>query len=90
MSSSIGALLRGVDRTQIERGQVLAKPGSIQTLQEVQRIEVYVLTKVAVIHPFFSNYRPQFYFKHNRRYRCYQIAEGVEMVNMTSWHSPLN
>ena len=60
---NIGALLRGVDRKEIERGQVLAKPGSIQTHTKFLA-EVYVLTKEEGGRhtPFFTNYRPQFYF----------------------------
>ena len=58
---NIGALLRGVDRTQIERGQVLAKPGTVHP-HKVFEAQVYVLTKdEGGRHtPFFSNYRPQF------------------------------
>ena len=61
---NIGALLRGVQRTEIERGQVLAKPGSIQPHTKF-RGQVYVLTKEEGGRhtPFFSNYRPQFYFR---------------------------
>src|SRR5699024_8898494 len=59
---NIGALLRGINRDQVERGQVLAKPGSIQTHKKFKG-EVYVLTKEEGGRhtPFFSNYRPQFY-----------------------------
>ena len=61
---NIGALLRGVDRTQIERGQVLAKPGSVHPHTKFEG-QVYVLTKEEGGRhtPFFSNYRPQFYFR---------------------------
>ncbi|MCB6516066.1 elongation factor Tu, partial [Veillonella atypica] len=61
---NVGALLRGVDRKDIERGQVLAKPGSINPHTKF-KAEVYVLTKEEGGRhtPFFSNYRPQFYFR---------------------------
>ena len=69
---NIGALLRGINRDQVERGQVLAKPGSIQTHKKFKG-EVYVLTKEEGGRhtPFFSNYRPPILLPHNRRYRCY-------------------
>ncbi len=78
---NIGALLRGVDRTQIERGQVLAKPGSIQTHKKFKG-EVYVLTKEEGGRhtPFFSNYRPQFYFHTTDVTGVIELPEGVEMV----------
>ena len=78
---NIGALLRGVDRTQVERGQVLAKPGSIQTHKKFKG-EVYVLTKdEGGRHtPFFSNYRPQFYFHTTDVTGVIELPEGVEMV----------
>ncbi len=78
---NIGALLRGVDRTQIERGQVLAKPGSIQTHKKFKG-EVYVLTKEEGGRhtPFFSNYRPQFYFHTTDVTGVIELSEGVEMV----------
>ena len=61
---NIGALLRGVQRDEIERGQVLCKPGSVTPHKKLQ-LEVYVLTKdEGGRHtPFFNNYRPQFYFR---------------------------
>jgi len=78
---NIGALLRGVDRSQVERGQVLAKPGSIQTHKKFKG-EVYVLTKEEGGRhtPFFSNYRPQFYFHTTDVTGVIELPEGVEMV----------
>ena len=78
---NIGALLRGVDRKEIERGQVLAKPGSIQTHTNFLA-EVYVLTKEEGGRhtPFFTNYRPQFYFHTTDVTGVVQLPEGVEMV----------
>ena len=78
---NIGALLRGVDRTQVERGQVLAKPGSIQTHKKFKG-EVYVLTKdEGGRHtPFFTNYRPQFYFRTTDVTGVVNLPEGTEMV----------
>ncbi|KRN77911.1 elongation factor Tu [Weissella minor] len=78
---NIGALLRGVDRAEIERGQVLAKPGSIQTHKKFLG-EVYVLTKEEGGRhtPFFTNYRPQFYFHTTDVTGVVELPEGVEMV----------
>ena len=78
---NIGALLRGVDRKEIERGQVLAKPGSIQTHTKFLA-EVYVLTKEEGGRhtPFFTNYRPQFYFNTTDVTGVVELPEGVEMV----------
>ena len=78
---NIGALLRGVDRTQIERGQVLAKPGSVHP-HKVFESQVYVLTKDegGRHSPFFSNYRPQFYFRTTDVTGVITLPEGVEMV----------
>ena len=77
---NIGALLRGVQRTDIERGQVLAKPGSIQPHTKF-RGQVYVLTKdEGGRHtPFFDNYRPQFYFRTTDVTGIIKLPEGVEM-----------
>ena len=77
---NIGALLRGVDRTQIERGQVLAKPGSVHP-HTVFEAQVYVLTKdEGGRHtPFFSNYRPQFYFRTTDVTGIITLPEGTEM-----------
>ena len=78
---NIGALLRGVDRKEIERGQVLAEPGSIQTHTKFLA-EVYVLTKEEGGRhtPFFTNYRPQFYFHTTDVTGVVELPEGVEMV----------
>ena len=77
---NIGALLRGVDRTQIERGQVLAKPGTVHP-HKVFESQVYVLTKdEGGRHtPFFSNYRPQFYFRTTDVTGIITLPEGTEM-----------
>ena len=78
--SAKAALLRGVDRTQIERGQVLAKPGSVHP-HNVFEAQVYVLTKdEGGRHtPFFSNYRPQFYFRTTDVTGIITLPEGTEM-----------
>ncbi|GAP02289.1 elongation factor Tu [Fructobacillus pseudoficulneus] len=78
---NIGALLRGVDRDQIERGQVLAAPGSIKTHKKFMA-EVYVLTKEEGGRhtPFFTNYRPQFYFHTTDVTGVVELPAGVEMV----------
>ena len=78
---NIGALLRGVQRTEIERGQVLAKPGSITPHTKFEA-EVYVLTKEEGGRhtPFFNGYRPQFYFRTTDVTGNIQLPEGVEMV----------
>ncbi|SHN36963.1 elongation factor Tu [Gracilibacillus kekensis] len=78
---NIGALLRGVAREDINRGQVLAKPGTI-TPHTKFRSEVYVLSKdEGGRHtPFFSNYRPQFYFRTTDVTGVIELPEGVEMV----------
>jgi elongation factor Tu len=78
---NIGALLRGVRRDDIERGQVLAKPGSI-TPHTKFKAEVYVLSKEEGGRhtPFFSNYRPQFYFRTTDVTGEIRLEEGVEMV----------
>ena len=78
---NIGALLRGVQRTEIERGQVLAKPGSIKPHTHFYS-EVYVLTKdEGGRHtPFFNGYRPQFYFRTTDVTGSIKMPEGVEMV----------
>ncbi len=77
---NIGALLRGVQRDEIERGQVLAKPGSINPHTKFKG-EVYVLTKdEGGRHtPFFNNYRPQFYFRTTDVTGVVNLPEGVEM-----------
>ena len=77
---NIGALLRGVQRTEIERGQVLAKPGTI-TPHHKFTCQVYVLSKdEGGRHtPFFNNYRPQFYFRTTDVTGVCELPEGVEM-----------
>ncbi|WP_295261284.1 elongation factor Tu, partial [Veillonella sp.] len=77
---NVGALLRGVDRKDIERGQVLAKPGSIHPHTKFKG-EVYVLTKEEGGRhtPFFSNYRPQFYFRTTDVTGVINLPEGTEM-----------
>ncbi|PSL41321.1 translation elongation factor 1A (EF-1A/EF-Tu) [Salsuginibacillus halophilus] len=78
---NIGALLRGVNREDIKRGQVLAKPGSIKPYTKF-KAEVYVLSKdEGGRHtPFFENYRPQFYFRTTDVTGVINLPEGVEMV----------
>jgi elongation factor Tu len=78
---NIGALLRGVQRTDIERGQVLAKPGSITPYSKFTA-EVYVLTKEEGGRhtPFFNGYRPQFFFRTTDVTGSITLPEGVEMV----------
>ncbi len=78
---NIGALLRGIEREGIERGQVLAKPGSV-TPHTVFVAEAYILTKdEGGRHtPFFANYRPQFYFRTTDVTGIVKLPEGTEMV----------
>lgn len=78
---NIGALLRGIQRTEIERGQVLAKPGSIQPHTKFEG-QVYVLTKdEGGRHtPFFSGYRPQFFFRTTDVTGDIELEAGTEMV----------
>jgi len=78
---NVGVLLRGVDKESVERGQVLAKPGSI-TPHTVFDGQVYVLSKdEGGRHtPFFNNYRPQFYFRTTDVTGSVQLPEGTEMV----------
>ncbi|BFH16977.1 elongation factor Tu [Paenibacillus melissococcoides] len=78
---NIGALLRGVDRKEIERGQVLAKPGSVKPHTEFTA-QVYVLTKEegGRHKPFFTGYRPQFYFRTTDVTGIIELPEGTEMV----------
>jgi elongation factor Tu len=78
---NIGALLRGVEREGVERGQVLAKPGSITPHKKFEA-EVYVLTKEEGGRhtPFFTNYRPQFYFRTTDVTGICNLPSGVEMV----------
>ena len=78
---NVGALLRGIQRTEIERGQVLAKPGTIHPHTKFKG-QVYVLTKEegGRHKPFFSNYRPQFYFRTTDVTGVITLPAGTEMV----------
>ena len=78
---NIGALLRGTKREEVERGQVLAKPGSI-TPHTKFKAEAYILTKEEGGRhtPFFTNYRPQFYFRTTDVTGIVKLPEGTEMV----------
>ncbi|MBV9618941.1 MAG: elongation factor Tu, partial [Verrucomicrobia bacterium] len=78
---NVGVLLRGVKKEDVERGQVIAKPGSI-TPHKKFKAEVYVLSKEEGGRhtPFFSNYRPQFYFRTTDVTGTVKLPEGVEMV----------
>ncbi len=77
---NIGALLRGIDKDKVQRGQVLAKPGSITPHTEFEA-QVYVLSKDegGRHKPFFSNYRPQFYFRTTDVTGTIELPEGTEM-----------
>ena len=78
---NVGALLRGVNRDEIVRGQILAKPGSVNPHHKF-KAQVYVLSKEEGGRhtPFFGNYRPQFYFRTTDVTGVIQLPEGVEMV----------
>jgi len=78
---NIGVLLRGTEREDVERGQVVAKPGSI-TPHKKFKAEAYVLTKEEGGRhtPFFNGYRPQFYFRTTDVTGVAQLPEGTEMV----------
>jgi elongation factor Tu len=78
---NIGALLRGIDREGVERGQVLCKPGSVTPHTKFEA-EAYILTKEEGGRhtPFFANYRPQFYFRTTDVTGTVTLAEGTEMV----------
>ena len=78
---NVGVLLRGVNREEIQRGQVLAKPGSVKPHKKFKS-QVYVLSKEEGGRhtPFFGNYRPQFYFRTTDITGVIELAEGVEMV----------
>ncbi|HVY41767.1 MAG TPA: elongation factor Tu [Hyphomicrobiaceae bacterium] len=78
---NIGALIRGIERTQVERGQVLCKPGSVTPHTDFVA-EAYILTKEEGGRhtPFFSNYRPQFYFRTTDVTGVVSLPEGTEMV----------
>jgi elongation factor Tu len=77
---NIGALLRGIDKDEVQRGQVLAKPGSITPHTEFEA-QVYILTKEegGRHKPFFTNYRPQFYFRTTDVTGSVSLPEGTEM-----------
>ena len=78
---NIGALLRGIKREDVERGQVLCKPGSVKPHTKF-KAEAYILTKEEGGRhtPFFTNYRPQFYFRTTDVTGVVQLPEGTEMV----------
>jgi elongation factor Tu len=78
---NIGALLRGVDRDGVERGQILCKPGSVKPHTKFEA-EAYILTKEEGGRhtPFFANYRPQFYFRTTDVTGTVELPEGTEMV----------
>ena len=78
---NVGVLLRGIDKTSIERGQVIAKPGSIKPHTKFNA-EVYVLSKEEGGRhtPFFANYRPQFYFRTTDVTGTIELPDGMEMV----------
>ena len=78
---NIGALLRGTKREEVERGQVLCKPGSVKPHTKF-KAEAYILTKEEGGRhtPFFTNYRPQFYFRTTDVTGMVQLPEGTEMV----------
>jgi len=78
---NVGALLRGIGREDVERGQVLCKPGSV-TPHTKFKAEAYILTKEEGGRhtPFFTNYRPQFYFRTTDVTGVVELPEGTEMV----------
>ena len=78
---NIGVLLRGIGKDEVERGMVLAKPGSIKPHKKF-KAEVYILSKEEGGRhtPFFNGYRPQFYFRTTDVTGAVQLPEGVEMV----------
>ena len=78
---NVGLLLRGIERKEIERGQVIAKPGSVQPATKF-KAEIYVLTKEEGGRhtPFFKGYRPQFYFRTTDVTGAMELPEGTEMV----------
>ena len=78
---NIGALLRGTKREEVERGQVLCKPGSVKPHTKF-KAEAYILTKEEGGRhtPFFTNYRPQFYFRTTDVTGVVHLPEGTEMV----------
>src|SRR4026209_172363 len=78
---NVGVLLRGIKKTEVERGQVIAKPGSVKPHKKF-KAEIYVLSKEEGGRhtPFFSNYRPQFYFRTTDVTGTVKLPDGVEMV----------
>ena len=78
---NVGCLLRGIDKDAVERGQVLAKPGSVKPHKKF-KAEAYILTKEEGGRhtPFFSNYRPQFYFRTTDVTGIIKLKDGVEMI----------
>ena len=78
---NVGLLLRGIDKEAVERGQVIAKPGSIKPHKKF-KAEAYILTKEEGGRhtPFFTNYRPQFYFRTTDVTGMVHLPEGTEMV----------
>ena len=78
---NVGVLLRGIDRENVERGQILCKPGSVKPHTKFEA-EVYILTKEEGGRhtPFFKNYRPQFYFRTTDITGTVELPEGTEMV----------
>ena len=78
---NVGCLLRGIDKDAVERGQVLCKPGSIKPHKKF-KAEAYILTKEEGGRhtPFFTNYRPQFYFRTTDVTGVVSLPEGTEMV----------
>ena len=80
-ATNVGVLLRGTKREDVERGQVLCKPGSVKPHKKF-KAEAYILTKEEGGRhtPFFNNYRPQFYFRTTDVTGIVQLPEGTEMV----------
>jgi len=78
---NVGALLRGIDREGVERGQVLCKPGSVKPHKKF-KAEAYILTKEEGGRhtPFFNGYRPQFYIRTTDVTGTLKLGEGVEMI----------
>ena len=78
---NVGLLIRGLKKDQVERGQVIAKPGTVKG-HTIFKSEIYVLSKEEGGRhtPFFSNYRPQFYFRTTDVTGIVQLPEGTEMV----------
>jgi elongation factor Tu len=78
---NVGLLLRGLKKTDVERGQVIAKPGTVKPHKKF-KAQIYVLSKEEGGRhtPFFSNYRPQFYFRTTDVTGSIKLPDGVEMV----------